>query len=356
MNLHFYTSPIAFAFVFQLTVVVGCSSEDSQTDRRIQVEESDTEQTSNSEVIVDRMSDEEDGENSDSDSQNENNSEIPSEEQLPPQGPTGTPAPDLPSSTEAPQQTEMPTATEAPQPSPSPSLTPTEAPTATPSSSPENTPTPTSTPTGTDMPIPTASPEPTETSAPLESPMPTTSPTETTTPTQTSMPTPTPTSMPTMTPTPSPSPTDADGMPSTEITFGNDVVYHLGDGDFSNSSCIKEIKEYPVVGSKFYFEFEVLDDDTVIDIEVEKVCGVDYAESNVIYVLSPDQYALARTTLLKSDKSKSIKQLKLKAGLHAFTAFSMKNSNYQNDRDDFVVGQIKVKASKPVIKGDIRTE
>ena len=151
------------------------------------------------------------------------------------------------------------------------------------------------------------------------------------------------------------SPVDS-SVDANQIEFGTDVVYHLGDNDFSNSSCLNQMTEFPVTGTKFFFEFEVTEDNTKMELVVSNICGVDYAGSNFLSVgdLSGTAIGGART-LTTADFAFQMPVLTLAKGQYAIIAESKKNIS-MGDFDDFTIGKIKVKSDKKVIPGKIRTE
>ncbi len=159
------------------------------------------------------------------------------------------------------------------------------------------------------------------------------------------------------TPAPAPAPAPAPVEASTEIVFGSDVVYHLGDDDFSGSSCLSQIQQYPITGSAFFFDFEVLEDQTTIDVSVKKICGVDYDDSNFASIVAGNVDATPSYLLTPAMTSLTMRTVTLAKGLYSIRVQSLASTTYYyGDRDDFIVGNIQVKASKKVMPGMVRTE
>lgn len=148
-------------------------------------------------------------------------------------------------------------------------------------------------------------------------------------------------------------------QPSTDIEFGADVVYHIGDNSYaSDSACASQIQTYSITGDKFYFEFEVLEDNTAISVSVNSLCGVDYTDSGRASLMlfgSPNSYPIQPINITPTDTLISLPSATLNRGKYAVLLESRQSLLNGLDRDDFIVGKIKVKANKNVLPGAIKT-
>ncbi len=152
--------------------------------------------------------------------------------------------------------------------------------------------------------------------------------------------------------------------PSKEIEFGADEVYRIGDGQSSlNSACIGEVKSHDLKGTVYHFQFEVLEDDTSVDVSVGKFCGVDQAGFTAIALKDESNKALAPEISVPIDASGSranpyqpFAGAALKKGLYSVVVTSKntagrasKSSDPNVDEyDDFVIGKIKINSNKNV--------
>ncbi len=146
------------------------------------------------------------------------------------------------------------------------------------------------------------------------------------------------------------------------IQFGEDDVFRVGDGSPRVlSSCASEGKEYDLKGSTYYFQFEVIQNDTKIDLSIDSICGVDKPDASFISILNEDSdiTALAEITVptdaaLNFTKSyAAFKALSLNKGTYSIVIRS-KNSVGRvgpvpeglDEFDDFVVGKLNLSGDK----------
>lgn len=144
-----------------------------------------------------------------------------------------------------------------------------------------------------------------------------------------------------------------------EIVFGGDKVFHIGDGKFSASTCQRQLNAYSLSGTKYSFEFEVLEDATVVQLDVLTVCGVDYSDSNTINLIQSGSTNL-ETDFIRAGASRTgLNSLSLSKGRYAIMVESTKNTSAGvsgGDNDDFIVGQIRVRASKNITAGNVQVQ
>ncbi len=145
--------------------------------------------------------------------------------------------------------------------------------------------------------------------------------------------------------------------PDQEIRFGIDSVYRIGDNSFSGSSCKDQVAAYGWSGTRYFFEFQVLEPQTMVDISLNKLCGVDSSNSNVSKLVSSFQ-TLQVQPITPMTTSISFNQVYLEPGRYAVVVESNKQRNfgYMGDHDDFLIGDIMITANKKIDGGRVRTE
>lgn len=137
------------------------------------------------------------------------------------------------------------------------------------------------------------------------------------------------------------------------IVFGNAKGFHIGDDNFDpNSNCATRLKMHNINGSKYFFEFEVKKDDTRIDITINEVCGVDYADTNFASIEDAAGTAIQKKPVPGNSAIK-YDSVVLKAGKYKMVVESTPNAQNNNDRDDFMVKKLEIKSDKPIIAGKI---
>lgn len=162
-------------------------------------------------------------------------------------------------------------------------------------------------------------------------------------------------------PPPSPSPVGPVGnqITDTEVHFGDEKVFHIGDNNYPASSCKGEIDTYKISGIRYFFEFEVVEPDTVVDLSVNKMCGVDYARSNVATLVAAGGRVFeAQPLAVEGDKLQLAAVSLTQPGRYALVIESKRDFAHirKGDNDDFIVGQIAIKASRRIVGGVVRTE
>jgi hypothetical protein len=162
--------------------------------------------------------------------------------------------------------------------------------------------------------------------------------------------------------TPAPPPNQLPGpigdqITDTEVHFGDDKVFHIGDNQYPASSCKDQIDTYKLSGNRYYFQFQVTEPGTVVDISVNKICGVDYSRSNIAY-LQANRRVFESRPLAVSGERLQLSGVTLDPGTYALVVESRRDYSRVRggDNDDFLVGQISIKASKKIVGGFVRTE
>lgn len=142
-----------------------------------------------------------------------------------------------------------------------------------------------------------------------------------------------------------------------EVIFGVDKVFHIGDGRYPDSSCKDQIETYALTGNKYFFEFEILNPQTLVEIKINKICGIDYLLTNSTRIVK-DNAVLQPLTLTPGTNPLKFQGLTLEPGKYAVVVESGLNFTEvrAGDHDDFLIGNISVKANKKIVGGTVRTE
>ncbi len=145
-----------------------------------------------------------------------------------------------------------------------------------------------------------------------------------------------------------------------EVVFGGNKVFHIGDSQMQQGSCTGEVGILSTAGARYYFEFQVKEPDTTVTINVNRICGVDYGDSNVFAVAHAGSY-VKEQLLVKGATEATMTTGSLQPGRYAIAIESRADSkeriaeNPKNegtiDRDDYLVGEVRIKGSKPITPG-----
>lgn len=142
-----------------------------------------------------------------------------------------------------------------------------------------------------------------------------------------------------------------------DVEFGGDKVFHIGDGNFDpGSECASGVRMHGLKGTSYFFEFEVTQDNTHVDIEIKEICGVDYNESNSV-ILKGTAGDVQKNPLPKASKNAALTGNGLAKGKYSIVVESRdagsENASDPGDNDDFIVGKVHVKADKPIKPGKV---
>lgn len=152
--------------------------------------------------------------------------------------------------------------------------------------------------------------------------------------------------------------------PSKEIEFGAAEFFRIGDGNSgANSACIGEVKSHELKGTTYYFQFEVLENDSKIDVSIGKLCGVDSANFTTVSLQDAAKNPINAEVVVPIDASgvrsspyAPLASQSLKKGIYSIVVTS-KNKLGRTEKspdpnadefDDFVVGNIQIKSNKTV--------
>lgn len=133
------------------------------------------------------------------------------------------------------------------------------------------------------------------------------------------------------------------------IIFGRDKVFHIGDNKYENTSCKEQIAQLPLEGNAYFFQFEVLNDNTMVDINVGKICGIDYTSNT--YELYSGKSRVQGRYIPRQGTTVEGTNLMLRRGTYNVVLSSglgRYNSSSKPDLDDYVVGNVTIKGNQAI--------
>ena len=133
------------------------------------------------------------------------------------------------------------------------------------------------------------------------------------------------------------------------IIFGRDKVFHIGDNKYENTSCKEQIAQLPLEGNAYFFQFEVLNDNTMVDINVGKICGIDYTSNT--YELYSGKNRVQGRYIPRQGTTVEGTNLMLRRGTYNVVLSSglgRYNSSSKPDLDDYVVGNVTIKGNQAI--------
>jgi hypothetical protein len=136
------------------------------------------------------------------------------------------------------------------------------------------------------------------------------------------------------------------------IIFGKDHIFHIGNGQFRNTSCKLEVSTLPLSGAIYFFQFEVLNDNTSVNINISKACGVDY-NSGVVQ-LSKNGQELTASNIARGSANVGVSGSTLSRGFYTVYVYAGKGDNVLGpawDIDDFVVGRVQISSNQGIRAG-----
>ena len=145
-----------------------------------------------------------------------------------------------------------------------------------------------------------------------------------------------------------------------QIIFGANSVFHVGDGRLDDtSSCYQSVKQVDVSGTRYFFEFEVLNESTTVNISIGRVCGVDLSLSNFISIGNLTKGLLGQTLLTpaanKMGQINPLVRAIFPAGKHWLVIDSTTKNQKDvrtdvsaTDKDDFLIGAVTLNADKVI--------
>lgn len=158
---------------------------------------------------------------------------------------------------------------------------------------------------------------------------------------------------------------------ASSIEFGADSVFRIGDGvSGAQSACIGQVTSHDLKGTLYHFQFEVLENDSKIDISIGRFCGVDTTDVTAISLQDENKKPIIAEIIVPSDSSDRpspyapFDTQTLSKGVYQVT-IRAKNKNGKSSQvidpnldefDDFVVGKIQIKSDKTVKQLEVITE
>jgi hypothetical protein len=140
------------------------------------------------------------------------------------------------------------------------------------------------------------------------------------------------------------------------IIFGRDRLFHIGNGQYQNTSCKLEVTVLPLSGSVYFFQFEVMNDNTQVQINISHACGIDYGSS--VLQLAKNGQQLAANNLQVGAKSAQVPASTLNKGVYTIYVYAGKGDGKAGatwDIDDFVLGRVQINANQAVKAGNFGT-
>lgn len=147
-----------------------------------------------------------------------------------------------------------------------------------------------------------------------------------------------------------------------EVSFGENKLFHVGDNGNSHSSCAELENRYALDGEAYFFNFTLLKENTTVTIEVRHVCGVDYGDTNKVSIVRNGVAVYTATLAPQVTRVDVPSQLLTSVGEYSFRVVSLAGSKtpypdaVPTDKDDYVIGGIRVSADKPIRPGAFGVE
>lgn len=145
-----------------------------------------------------------------------------------------------------------------------------------------------------------------------------------------------------------------------QIIFGDNSIFHIGDGDFSPfSDCASSVDRFDLSGTVFKFNFDLTSEDN-IDISINTICGLDRSD-NTITLANRINGLVIKSVALKFGSSSFNTSIEgLKPGAYVLQVASSKGESRfgrKADYEDFVVGGVQIKSnSGKIIIRDVLAE
>ncbi|MBC7659911.1 MAG: hypothetical protein H7249_09405 [Chitinophagaceae bacterium] len=152
---------------------------------------------------------------------------------------------------------------------------------------------------------------------------------------------------------------------SKAVEFGSDELFRIGDG-VASKECIVQINRSPLKGSEYYFVFEVENDNTKVNFNVGKICGVGNANGTKIALINDatkaEQVAAMPVPVDPANSADGtldwtgFPSATLSKGTYALKIWSVAVGGKTDPYDDFIIGKIKVDSDNLVKFVEVRSE
>jgi hypothetical protein len=139
--------------------------------------------------------------------------------------------------------------------------------------------------------------------------------------------------------------TDLEVQPPIQEVIGKTEDFRLGNGTFdfgANTDCWESEMQKPLSGKRMTIPFKIDTDGSKVAITLQKMCGLRYSSNRVQIIQG---FNVVKSVFLppRSDSFR-LEVMEFAAGDYEIRIESLYN-NSQNDRDDFVVGEVVVTGS-----------
>jgi hypothetical protein len=127
--------------------------------------------------------------------------------------------------------------------------------------------------------------------------------------------------------------------------LGKSFDFHVGDGDYSGSTCKKDLNSRESLGDLVKITIELLQD-AEVEINLNEICGIDYANSNSISLVADNGVDVFSNTI-EVGSTRYSNNTFLKAGKYELVIMAHEVSG-NNGVDDFIIGGVSVLADEAV--------
>lgn len=160
-------------------------------------------------------------------------------------------------------------------------------------------------------------------------------------------------------PTPTYGPIGQASQPNpNSMIFGNSQSFHIGNNAYQSTSCKAQVASLALAGSVYFYQFQVMQDNTSVNINVASLCGVDYT-TNVVQLAqntsnpaSPIPNAMGQLMIPKGASSVALPSTVLNKGVYTVYVYSGHGDGVAfptTDIDDFVIGQVQISGNQAVM-------
>lgn len=140
------------------------------------------------------------------------------------------------------------------------------------------------------------------------------------------------------------------------MIFGDTRSFHIGDGQFENTSCRAQVASLPLNGSVYFYQFQVMQDNTTVTINVNGVCGVDYVSNTLqLAQIAQTNSKIGQIAVPVGASTLGLPSAVLNRGVYAVYIYSGRGDNNRGpdtDFDDFVVGRVQINGNQQVMPID----
>lgn len=140
------------------------------------------------------------------------------------------------------------------------------------------------------------------------------------------------------------------------MIFGGTRSFHIGDGRFENTSCRAQVASLPLNGSVYFYQFQVMQDNTTVTINVSGVCGVDYMSNTLqLAQIAQTNSKVGQIAVPVGASNLGLPSAVLNRGVYAVYIYSGRGDSSRGqdtDFDDFVIGRVQINGNQQVMPID----